>query len=335
MPKVSVILNSYNQAAFVRESVESVLSQTLSDYELFIIDNGSTDGTPAILKSYESHPQVRLFLNESNTAVTRRFNEGVAAAKGEYVAFLYSDDLMKPHKLAKQVAEFERLPPDYGVVYCPAEGWNVVTGQRWTYGSVALSGWVLPGLFAVHERGQIDMVSPLTRRRCLVENRFCEDIFAEGEGVFFRIALESRFSYDPEPLAILRDHAGNAGKAIRRNAEMTEAWLMRMLDHKAFNQQLRPAFDQFRATLLRNNGWASVRVGGDVEWARACFIEAAKIDWRVAAHPRTVVGFGLSLVPEAIRSQLNGWVNTLLRIPGNATHVEGFGGADSMSRTPR
>ena len=66
------------------------------------------------------------------------------------------------------------------------------------------------------QRGHIDMVSPLTRRGALLANPFDERIFAEGEAIFHHIALTKRFAYTPEPLAVVRDHGHNAGKAIKR-----------------------------------------------------------------------------------------------------------------------
>jgi glycosyltransferase involved in cell wall biosynthesis len=332
LPKVSVILNSFNQAAYVREAVESVLGQTFDDYELILVDNGSTDATPEILRAYERHPKVKLFLHSENVAITRRFNQAVSVASGELISFLYSDDLYLPRKLERQVAAFATKPADYGVVYGPAEGYNVETGRRWRMGSIDASGWVLRSLLLEHEKGQLSMVSPMLRRRCLLENPFYEDVFAEGEGIFFRVALTWRFLYLDEPLVVLRDHLSNAGKAIERNAEITSVWLDRLERHPRLPPDMKDAVRVFRATLLRNQGWQSVRVGGDVHWARSCFAQALRTDWRTAIHPRLVAGVGLSLLGSTTRNKLNRWANTLLRIPGTASYVEDFGGAGGRRR---
>lgn len=140
LPRVSVILNCYNQGKYVSEAVESVLGQTYPAFELLAMDNGSTDETPEILKRYAGHRKVRLFLNRDNVSITCRFNQAVSQAKGEFISFLYSDDYYLPTKLERQVECFNRLGPDYGVVYSPGFGLNSLTGATWQYGSIGLSG---------------------------------------------------------------------------------------------------------------------------------------------------------------------------------------------------
>src|SRR5947208_2116898 len=141
-PRVSVILNCYNQCQWVAEAVESVLNQTFRDFELLIVDNGSSDKTPEILKAYSSDPRVRLFLHKENVAISRRFNEAVDAARGEFISFLYSDDYYLPRKLEKQVALLDQLGSEYGVVYGPSLVKNELTGEQWTSNSIRASGHI-------------------------------------------------------------------------------------------------------------------------------------------------------------------------------------------------
>src|SRR5207253_7596349 len=112
-PRVSVILNCYNQGEYVAEAVDSVLNQTFRDFELLIVDNGSKDSTPQLLQKYSSDPRVRLFLHKENIAISRRFNEAMDATRGEFISFLYSDDYYLPHKLERQLAVFGPLGPEY------------------------------------------------------------------------------------------------------------------------------------------------------------------------------------------------------------------------------
>lgn len=334
MPRVSVILNCYNQAKYVAEAVESVLAQTYPDFELLAVDNGSTDETPEILKRYEGHPKVRLFLNPDNLSITRRFNQAVAEAKGEFVSFLYSDDYFLPEKLERQVAYFDRLGPDYGAVYGPPRVFNDLTGRYWDRGSVAASGDVFERLCLDYERGQIDMVSPLTRKACLVKYPFYEDIFAEGEAIFFRIALTFKFYFHEEPLAVLRDHANNAGKAVRWNAEMTQNTLDRLERHEDLRDADRPALRAYRLALRRNHGWQAVRVGSDVRWARGQFARAIGSSWRQAFYPRVMAGVLLSVLPEALRARLNRFGNRVRRHQHNSLHVREVGGSAMQSGRP-
>lgn len=102
-PRVSVLMSVYNGARYLREAVDSILDQSFGDFEFIIVDDGSSDGTPAILDSYADPRIVRLH-NETNIGLTRSLNKGLAAARGEYVARQDADDISLPERLAKQVA---------------------------------------------------------------------------------------------------------------------------------------------------------------------------------------------------------------------------------------
>ncbi len=118
MHKVSVVIPAYNVAAFIEDAVNSVLRQTFEDFELIIVDDGSTDDTAAICKAC-SDPRVRL-VAQANRGLAGARNTGIRAAKGEFVAFLDADDLWHPTKLAKHVAYLEQNP-DIGVSYSASQ----------------------------------------------------------------------------------------------------------------------------------------------------------------------------------------------------------------------
>ena len=99
-PLVSVIITSKNREMFIREAIESVLAQTYRNFELIVIDGHSTDATPLIVHSY---PQVR-FVLQTGTGIADAYNQGVAEAKGELLAYLSSDDRWTPNKLEVQVS---------------------------------------------------------------------------------------------------------------------------------------------------------------------------------------------------------------------------------------
>jgi len=106
-PKVSVIIPTYNRGWVLREAIESVLSQEFSDYELIVVDDGSTDDTPEILEVYGRDIIV---LHQSNRGVSAARNRGIAVSRGQLVAFLDSDDLWLPRKLTRQVDFFKANP---------------------------------------------------------------------------------------------------------------------------------------------------------------------------------------------------------------------------------
>ena len=105
-----------NYAKFLPMAVESVLAQTFIDWELVIIDDGSTDRTPVVVQPFLSDPRVR-YLRSDKLGQTRAKNLGLRLSRGEFVAFLDADDAWGPSKLEKQMQVF-REQPDLGVVFC-------------------------------------------------------------------------------------------------------------------------------------------------------------------------------------------------------------------------
>jgi glycosyltransferase involved in cell wall biosynthesis len=111
-PLVSVIVTFFNQASFVRETIESVLSQDYSPYEIIVIDDGSTDDTPHVCASFGD--QIT-FVRQSNAGVSAARNAGVRRARGSLLAFLDGDDLWEPGKLSAQV-QAAQGHPESGVI---------------------------------------------------------------------------------------------------------------------------------------------------------------------------------------------------------------------------
>lgn len=114
MPRVSVVIATYNHASFVVQAVESVLSQTYPDTELIVVDDGSTDRTARLLDPYRG--RIR-YLYQQKQGVSAARNAGLSLAEGEYVLFLDADDWIPSEKLALQVQLLEEQL-DLGLVYC-------------------------------------------------------------------------------------------------------------------------------------------------------------------------------------------------------------------------
>ena len=129
-PKVSVVVPIYNQAPFIRETVESVLSQDHENFELVLSDDGSTDGTGEILREYEARDRgrVRVVASERNTGIADAFNRGLDAQSGDYIAWLGGDDVMLPSKLSCQVAVLEERRDAIGCCH-DAEVFDSASGR--------------------------------------------------------------------------------------------------------------------------------------------------------------------------------------------------------------
>ncbi len=122
--KVSVILPTYNRAATLPRAIDSVLGQTYPFFELWVVDDGSTDETPAMLASYG--PSIRT-LRQANRGVSSARNQGIRSSGGELIAFLDSDDYWLPEKLERQLARFQNDPH---LQICQAEEMWVRNGVR-------------------------------------------------------------------------------------------------------------------------------------------------------------------------------------------------------------
>jgi len=117
MPKVSVIITTYNRAHFVYEAIKSVLNQTFKDLEIIVVDDGSTDNTRQVL---EKHNSCISYIYKQNKGRAEARNTGIKVAEGEYIAFLDDDDVWLPRKLEKQV-NFLDSHPDIGLVHAFTE----------------------------------------------------------------------------------------------------------------------------------------------------------------------------------------------------------------------
>ena len=116
VPLVSVVMPVYNGERFLAEAIDSILTQTFSDFELIIVDDGSTDGSAAIIQAYaERDARVRSVQLDMNEGVARARNRGIALSSGKYIAAMDSDDISLPERLQRQV-EFLESHPDIGAV---------------------------------------------------------------------------------------------------------------------------------------------------------------------------------------------------------------------------
>lgn len=111
---VSVIIPTYNREASIRRSIESVLNQTYTDLELIVVDDGSVDGTAAVVKAIDD-PRLSYVYQPNGGACSAR-NRGIELAKGDYIAFQDSDDVWKPDKLRKQMEYLTEN--DYDLIGC-------------------------------------------------------------------------------------------------------------------------------------------------------------------------------------------------------------------------
>jgi glycosyltransferase involved in cell wall biosynthesis len=126
-PRVTVVIPAYNREKYIGAAIESILRQTFSSFELLLVDDGSMDGTREVARSY-SDPRLHLLCQERNLGISGARNAGIRLARGEYIAFLDSDDLAYETRLAKQVSFLDRHP-DYAAVGAWVD-WMAEDGRR-------------------------------------------------------------------------------------------------------------------------------------------------------------------------------------------------------------
>ncbi|MBC2733856.1 MAG: glycosyltransferase [Desulfobacteraceae bacterium] len=198
-PRVSVIIPTYNRSWCLSEAIDSVLSQTFQNIELIVVDDGSTDETPALLSHYGDHLRV---LRQSNRGVSAARNGGIQAARGNLIAFLDSDDTWQPGKLARQVDFFDTHPD---AMICQTEETWIRRGVRVNpkRRHRKLSGWIFEASLA------LCLVSPsaVMMRRELLEGMggFDESLPAcEDYDLWLRVSLRYPIHLIDDALVVKR-----------------------------------------------------------------------------------------------------------------------------------
>jgi glycosyltransferase involved in cell wall biosynthesis len=199
-PLVSVIIPTYNRAALVAEAVASVLAQTWRDFEVLVVDDGSTDHTAAALAPFAGQVTVRRRPGRGGVSAAR--NQGIAAARGQWLAFLDSDDLWLPEKLSRQWAFLQAHP---GLLLCQTEETWVRRGVRVNQprSHRKMGGHIfLQSL----ERCLVSPSAVVLHRRLLEEHgSFDENLpAAEDYDLWLRLSWRYEVGLVPEPLIIKR-----------------------------------------------------------------------------------------------------------------------------------
>lgn len=115
-PTVSIIIPTYNRSKTIKRSINSVLYQTYDDFEIIVIDDGSSDGTDKVIKEFNDS-RIKYVRHELNRGASAARNTGIKLSRGKYIAFQDSDDVWVPDKLEKQMNVFKSSENNFGVVF--------------------------------------------------------------------------------------------------------------------------------------------------------------------------------------------------------------------------
>ncbi len=207
MPKVSVIIPTYNRAKYIRESIDSVLAQTYQDYEIIVVDDGSTDNTKEIILSYGD--KVRYFFQDHGNQPLA-LNFGATKARGEYIAFLDDDDLWVPNKLELQV---NILDSKEEIGFVCSETYHMNESGETTH-HWKRKDWNKDTFESLYENNFICHCVVLVRKQLLDQVGGFDGtlITTQDYDLWLRLTKICKFEYINKPLARIRFHPNNKHK---------------------------------------------------------------------------------------------------------------------------
>jgi glycosyltransferase involved in cell wall biosynthesis len=293
MPKISVIIPSYNSAIYLPEAIESVLAQTYKDFEIIVIDDGSTDNTKDVVKPYLDRIT---FLKGPNGGPCKARNRGIRKSSGEFVAFLDADDIWYPDKLECQMAVFSKNP-NYDMVHSDASYSRTYTSKEdrtwYSIKKCVKVGWVFSELLS---ECFIILSSVIVKRKSLERARLFDEHVERWHGydLYLRIAVESQIGLVNKPLFFRRIHESNRFYSdplieVKSLIKVLKKWdnqahNLADVDKKLVNQRLRIQYCRLGTYYLAREQPTQAR-------------KALKSSLARGFSPRAVAYLGLSTLP--------------------------------------
>lgn len=226
-PLVSVFIPVYNAEGYIKEAIDSVLSQTYQNFEIIVLNDGSTDQTQHILEELaKKDERIKIYKNEQNLGLTLTRNKGISLCKGEYIALLDADDLMVKQRIEKQI-DFFKTNPDYDAVSSwmqifDQDGLKQIIRYRETmndYKSVSI------------------FYSPISHAAALFKSSVIQKLgyrspfkFAEDYDMWFRFLMHYKVAVIPEVLYLYRaHHSQTIGAANKENQDFSHKELIKSM----------------------------------------------------------------------------------------------------------
>jgi glycosyltransferase involved in cell wall biosynthesis len=248
MPRVSIITPTFNCGAFIERTLNSVMAQSFRDYEVIVVDDGSTDGTGELLAPWRDRIN---YFYQPNGGLAHARNVAVSRSRGALLAYLDSDDLWHPHKLQRQV-EFMDSHPECGLVHTELtiiDDDDRIIMDRWYAGSGYVPARGTRLIDFINDNN-MQVPSVMERRECYEEVGGFDERFRRLEDYlhWFRVVLLGRsVGYIDEPLALYRRRSGSLS---RNQAAMHQA-LIDMFRVLVEEHGLRERLDEAAAAALQ------------------------------------------------------------------------------------
>ena len=303
-PRVSVVIPAYNNAAYTTETVESVLAQTYRDFELIVVDDGSTDHTREAMAAYADRIQ---YVYKENGGACRARNLGLGRARGKLVACLDCDDLWLPDHLERSVAALEARQ-DQAMVFGPS---YLIDGEGRKIGVTNYKFDLDRAYVDLLHENFIVAPSVVMRRACLERvGPFDERIFIPADwDLWLRLARQYPIGYIDAPTAQYRMVSNYTLRHVEQYVDETQYVLAKHLDGDAIDQALhrkiKSRFNINYATLYREKG--------DMGEARLRLRQAIKSDpssWAAYGHlGLSYMGIALWRLADRAKDRLwGGWM---------------------------
>ncbi len=259
MPRVSINLCCYNSERYLDETLRSLVNQTYRDWELVIIDDGSTDRTDAIVRRYIAEGWPIVYHRQTNAGLAAARNEALRRSSGELIAFIDHDDLWEPRKLECQVPLFDRNQR-IGLVYSDClnvrdDGFAFRQYQKLRPHAGAAFGALFSHYF-------LSVQTVVVHRRALADAGWFDPQFQVlvDADFFLRIAHHWELAWVSEPLARIRMHRHNTTHARRDRFPIEMRWLLEK------QRALHPDFDRRYAREVEEFLLQAARTEARIAW---------------------------------------------------------------------
>jgi len=264
---ISVVIPLYNKLDHIIRTVDSVLAQTFTDYELIIVDDGSTDGSPTLIERRRGE-YIKL-IRQVNEGVSNARNHGSKVARGEIIAFIDADDTWEPHFLAEIVNMYSEHPE----ADCFTTSYQFVVGRgryhnpKIRFKKRMRTSGLLDDYFEVSARGDLPfMMSSFCIKRDIFNqfHGFPEGVtMGEDQDLFVRAALNGRIAYSPSVLAFY--HLDSSNRACQRIVPREECsfskYVYEQTKNEAFSPSLRENMNNYSASHLLHIASLNIRIG--------------------------------------------------------------------------
>lgn len=217
-PIVSVIIPTYNRAHLIGRAIQSVLNQTYQDFEIIIVDDGSTDNIKEAVKEFQKKDErIRYIGQEKNKGGSAARNNGIKASRGEHIGFLDDDDEWLPRKIEKQEIKFQNAPDNVGLIYSGFSCISESSGKIVAEITPTLRGNVYSNLL---EGCILGSPTPLIRKICFRKAGFFDETLPSCQDWDMWIRLSKYYAFDFVPDILAKHHIHGNQISVNLNAKI-------------------------------------------------------------------------------------------------------------------